>query len=187
MEPIPPSPDTSAALLEAFEERGIRFVPKKRVSAVEPGKALFDDGSTEEFELFMGVPKHRAPDVVQESGMTENGYIPVDGPTLATGYSGVYAVGDVATVGVPKAGVFAERQGAVVARAIIAELTGGDHAEPYDGTGACWIEFGAGRVGRIDVDFFSDNPRGTLSGPSTEFVAEKEHFGSSRRSRWFGL
>jgi sulfide:quinone oxidoreductase len=185
--PIPPSPDTSAALLEAFEERGIRFVPKKRVSAVEPGKALFDDGSSEEFDLFFGVPKHRAPDVVQQTGMTENGYIPVDGRTLATKYPGVYAVGDVATVGVPKAGVFAERQAAVVARAIVAELNGGEAAELYDGTGSCWIEFGAGRVGRVDVDFFTDTPSGTLRGPSTELVAEKKHFGSSRRARWFGL
>jgi len=185
--PIPPSPDTSAALLEAFEEREIRFVPKKRVSVVEPGKAVFDDGSSEEFELFMGVPKHRAPDVVQESGMTENGYIPVEGRTLATTYPGVYAVGDVATVGVPKAGVFAERQASVVARQIVAELTGGEPAEPYDGTGACWIEFGAGRVGRVDVDFFTAGPSGTLRGPSPELVAEKQDFGSSRRERWFGL
>jgi sulfide:quinone oxidoreductase len=185
--PIPPSPDTSAALLEAFEERAIRFVPKKRVSAVEPGKALFDDGSTEEFDLFFGVPKHRAPDVVLQSGMTENGYIPVDGRTLTTKFPGVYAVGDVATVGVPKAGVFAERQAAVVARAIVAELTDGAAAAEYDGTGACWIEFGAGRVGRVDVDFFSDKPSGTLREPSAELVAEKQQFGSSRRSRWFGL
>lgn len=185
--PIPPSPDTSAALVEAFDERGIRFVPKTRVSAVEPGKAVFDDGSTEEFDLFFGVPKHRAPDVVQQTGMTENGYIPVDGPTLATKIPGVFAVGDVATVGVPKAGVFAERQAAVVAREIIAELNGAEPAEPYDGTGACWIEFGAGRVGRVDVDFFTAGPSGTLRGPSAELVAEKKHFGSSRRSRWFGL
>jgi sulfide:quinone oxidoreductase len=88
---------------------------------------------------------------------------------------------------VPKAGVFAERQGAVVAREIVAEVTGGDPAEPYDGTGSCWIEFGAGRVGRVDVDFFSDKPSGTLRAPSTALVAEKKHFGSSRRARWFGL
>src|SRR6478752_3521510 len=165
--PIPPSPDTSAALLEACEERGIRCVPKKSVSEVEPGKVTFDDGSTEDFDLFMGVPKHGAPDVVQQSGLAENGYIPVDGRTLATSHPGVYAVGDVATVGTPKAGVFAERQAAVVAREIVAELTGGDPAEPYDGTGSCWIELGAGRVGSVDVDFFSGKPSGTLQAPST--------------------
>jgi sulfide:quinone oxidoreductase len=186
--PVPPSPDTSAALLEAFAERGIQFVSGKRVSAIDGNHAACDDGSTEEFDLFLGVPKHRAPDVVQESGMGENGYIPVASQTLETSYPGVYALGDVATVGVPKAGVFAERQASVVAKALIAELTGGDPAAPYDGTGSCYIEFGAGNVGRVDVDFFSGpKPTGTFQEPSAELVAEKQHFGSSRRGRWFGL
>ena len=38
--------------------------------------------------------------------------------------TGVYAVGDVATVGVPKAGVFSERQARVVAAAIVARSRG---------------------------------------------------------------
>jgi sulfide:quinone oxidoreductase len=186
--PVPPSPDTSAALLEAFAERGIEWVPGVRVSSVEADKALLDDGSSQSFDLFLGVPKHRAPEVVQASGMAENGYIPVDGKTLTTKYAGVYAVGDVATVGTPKAGVFAERQASVVAHTILAELTGGDPAAPYDGTGSCYIEFGADRVARVDVDFFSDEkPTGTFQEPSAELVAEKKHFGSSCRSRWFGL
>jgi sulfide:quinone oxidoreductase len=186
--PVPPSPDTSAALLEAFAECGIEWVPGARVSSVEADKAVLDDGSTQSFDLFLGVPRHRAPDVVQESGMAENGYIPVDGRTLATKYPGVYAVGDVATVGTPKAGVFAERQASVVALALLAEIAGAEPAAPYDGTGSCYIEFGAGRVGRVDVDFFSGpEPTGSLQQPSVELVDEKKHFGSSRRARWFGL
>jgi len=186
--PVPPSPDTSAALLEAFAERGIEWVPGVRVSSIEDGKAVLDDGSTQSFDLFLGVPKHRAPDVVQESGMAEGGYIPVDGRTLATTYPGVYAVGDVATVGTPKAGVFAERQARVVADALLAEIAGRERGELYDGTGTCYIEFGEGRVGRVDVDFFSgEKPTGTFEAPSAELVAEKAHFGSSRRARWFGL
>jgi sulfide:quinone oxidoreductase len=186
--PVPPSPDTSAALLEAFAERGIEWVPGVRVSSIEDGKAVLDDGSTQSFELFLGVPKHRAPDVVQESGMAENGYIPVDGKTLATKYPGVYAVGDVATVGTPKAGVFSERQASVVAHALLAEIAGAEPAAHYDGTGSCYIEFGAGRVGRVDVDFFSGpKPTGTFYAASEELVADKKHFGSSRRARWFGL
>ena len=58
---------------------------------------------------------------------------------------------------------------------------------PYDGRGSCYIEFGGGRVGRVDVDFFSGpKPTGTYQAPSTDLVAEKKHFGSSRRARWFG-
>ena len=118
--------------------------------------------------------------------MAEDGYIPVDSATLATRFPGVYAVGDVATVGVPKAGVFAERAARVVAKQIVAQVRGGPPPEPYDGRGSCYIEFGAGRVGRVDVDFLSGpKPTGTFQAPSLELVAEKEHFGSSRRARWF--
>ena len=78
----------------AFAERGIEWVPGARVSSIEDGKAVLDDGSTQPFDLFLGVPKHRAPGVVQESGMAENGYIPVDGKTLSTKHPGVYAAGE---------------------------------------------------------------------------------------------
>ncbi len=87
---------------------------------------MLDDGSELAFDLFLGVPKHRAPDVVIASGMTEDGYIPVDSATLQTRFSGVYAVGDVATAGVPKAGVFAEGAARIVAQTLIAGLYGGE-------------------------------------------------------------
>jgi sulfide:quinone oxidoreductase len=186
--PVPPSPDTSAALLQAFSERGIEFVPGRRVASVDAGRgvAVLEDGEELHFDLFLGVPKHRAPDVVLASGLAEDGYVPVDRRTLETRFPGVYALGDVAEVGVPKAGVFSERQAGVVAAALIAQARGGE-AGVYDGTGSCYVEFGSGRVGRIDVDFFSGpKPTGTLQEPSGALVAEKERFGSSRRARWFG-
>jgi sulfide:quinone oxidoreductase len=147
-----------------------------------------EDGEEHPFDLFFGVPKHRAPDVVVDSGMTEDGYVPVDSRTLETRFPGVYAVGDVATVGVPKAGVFSERQGRVVAEEIAARVREGDDVAGYDGLGSCYIEFGAGLVGRVDVDFLTGpKPTGTYHEPSLDLVAEKERFGSSRRARWFGL
>jgi sulfide:quinone oxidoreductase len=188
--PVPPSPDTSAALVEAFAERDIELIPGRRVAAVDVGRsvAVLDDGSEEPFDLFLGVPKHRAPDVVLASGMAEDGYIPVSSQTLATRFPGVYALGDVATVGVPKAGVFAESAARTVAASIVATLRGGEQPAPYAGQGACYVEFGGGRVGRVDVDFLSGpKPTGVFSEPTEERVREKEHFGSSRRARWFGL
>jgi sulfide:quinone oxidoreductase len=132
------------------------------------------------------VPTHRAPDVVIASGMTEEGYIPVSSQTLETRFPGVYAVGDVATIGVPKAGVFAEGAARVVAQAVLALLRNGDRPGAYDGRGSCYVEFGAGRVGRVDIDFLSGPTRtGTFNQPSAALVAEKEHFGASRRARWF--
>ena len=186
--PVPPSPDTSAALLAAFAERGIEFVPGRRVSSLDPGRrvAVLDDGAELPYDLFLGVPKHCAPNVVLESGIAEDGYVPVDSQTLESRFSSVYAVGDVATVGVPKAGVFSEGAARVVAASLVAQLQGGEQPAAYDGRGACYVEFGAGRVGRVDVDFLSGpKPTGTFREPSAELVAEKQQFGASRRARWF--
>ncbi|HLX94010.1 MAG TPA: FAD-dependent oxidoreductase, partial [Puia sp.] len=188
--PIPPSPDSSKALLEAFVERNIKFIPKKKVGFIDkPRKtAVLDDGSEIPFDLFLGIPKHVPPKVVIESGMVENGWVPVDRKDLSTKYRGVYAVGDVTAVGTPKAGVFAEGAAKVAADAIIAELEHGENPGPYNGAGSCYIEYGEGKVGRVDVDFFSGPaPKGIHHDPSELMMIEKEHFGSSRKSRWFGL
>jgi sulfide:quinone oxidoreductase len=187
--PVPPSPETSKALLAAFAERDISFVPGARIGSLDPARsvALLEDGSEVPYDLFLGVPKHRAPDVVLAGGMAVDGYIPVDPQTLETSFPGVYAVGDVSTVGVPKAGVFAEGAAKVVAARLAARIGSGEMPDAYDGLGSCYIEFGSGRVGRVDVDFLSGpKPTGVFQAPSEALVAEKEEFGSSRRARWFG-
>jgi len=187
--PVPPSPETSAALVAAFAERGIAFVPGRRVASLDGDRrvAVLDDGSDLPFDLFLGVPKHRAPEVVIASGLTEEGYVPVNPETLETRFPGVYAIGDVATIGVPKAGVFSEGAARVVGASLIAALRGGEQPGPYGGLGSCYIEFGAGRVGRVDVDFLSGpKPTGVFREPSAALVSEKHEFGSSRRARWFG-
>ncbi len=187
--PVPPSPETSAALTKEFAERDITLICGRRVTALDPTRnvAILDDDNELPFDLFLGVPKHRAPDVVIASGMTEDGYVPVDSATLQTRFPGVYAVGDVATAGVPKAGVFAEGAARIVAQTLIAMLGDGEPPGPYLGRGTCYIEFGAGRVGSVNIDFLSGPSRtGTFNAPSAALVAEKEHFGASRRARWFG-
>ena len=188
--PVPPSPDTSRALLAAFEQRGIAFLPGKRIASLDPARrvAVYEDGDELPYDLFLGVPRHRAPDVVIETGICVDGYIPVDSATLQTELPGVYAIGDVATPGVPKAGVFAEGGARVVAKALIARVRGGDGPAPYDGRGSCYIEFGGEGVARVDVDFLSGpQPTGTFQAPSEALAAEKAQFGATRRARWFGL
>jgi sulfide:quinone oxidoreductase len=186
--PVPPSPDTSRALLTAFAERDIAFVPGRRISSVDAdrGVAHLDDGTEMPYDLFLGVPKHCAPAVVLDSGLVEETYIPVDPRTLQTRFPGVYAVGDCAQIGVPKAGVFAEGAARIVAEALIADAGRGDAPAGYEGRGSCYVEFGSGRVGRVDVDFMSGpEPTGTFQEPTGALVTEKQLFGSSRRERWF--
>ena len=188
--PIPPSPASSQALLAAFAERGITFVPGREVRSLDPARrvAVLDDGTEMPFDLFLGVPVHRVPEVVVKSGLSEDGWIPVDPRTLATRFPGVYAVGDVTDIAVAKAGVFAEGAARVVAQSLIAELQGGEKPPPYTGAGSCYVEFGGARVGRVDVDFLSGpTPTGAFQGPSETLAREKEEFGARRRARWFGL
>lgn len=188
--PIPVAPSSSRALLGAFAERGITFVPGREVRSLDPSRrvAVLDDASELPFDLFLGVPVHRVPDVVAKSGMTEDGWIPVDPRTLATRFPGVYAVGDVADIEVPKAGMLAEGAARVVAQALIAELKGGEQPPAYAGKGSCYVEFGGTHVGRVDVDFLSGpTPTGTFHEASEALAREKEQFGALRRARWFGL
>jgi len=134
-----------------------------------------------------GVPKHRAPTVVEAAGLTENDWVPVNPRTLETRFPGVYAIGDIANTGTPKAGVFAEGAARAVASSLIASLRGSGQPELNAGAGFCYVEFGGGRIGRVDVDFFSGpSPRGVFVAPSAQLRVEKELFGSSRRARWFG-
>ena len=186
--PIPPSPQASAVILDAFHERGIAWHPNRRVQALDADRrvALLSDGDELPYDLFLGVPVHRAPAVVVEAGMTVDGWIPVDPTSLATTYPDVYAVGDVTSVGTPKAGTFAEGQAAVVADAIIARSRGDAPGTTYDGRGVCYLELGHNQVATVEVTFRPGAPpAGSLIGPSTELATAKTEFGSDRIRRWF--
>lgn len=187
--PVPPSPETSRALLAAFAERNITYVGDREVRSIDTKRriATIDDGREFPYDLFLGVPAHRAPKILEASGMTEDGYVPVKPKTLETRFPDVYAIGDCARQGTPKAGNFAEGAARAVATTLIARLRNQEPPVTHKGTGTCYIEFGAGRIGRVDVDFFSnpDKPTGTYHEPSVALRADKELFGSSRRARWF--
>lgn len=188
--PIPPSPKASEVLLAAFADRGIDWYPNRLVRSLDPMRkeALIGDGDERmPYDLFLGVPVHCAPRVVAESGLTVDGWIPVDPWTLETAYAGVYAVGDVTSVGTPKAGVFAEGQASIVADRIVGQFQGTDSEAHYSGRGICYVEFGNAEVGRVEVTFQPGKaPVGDFGAPSAETAAHKIEFGRSRVQRWFG-
>jgi sulfide:quinone oxidoreductase len=185
--PIPPSPAASEALLEAFAERGIEWHPRREVYELDPSRkvALLRDGGEMPYDLFLAVPVHRAPRVVVEAGLTTDGWIAVDPITFETAHAGVYAVGDVAAVGTPRAGVFAEGHAAVAAEHIAARVRRTTSSARYGGRGICYLEFGGDQLAMVDVTFFGDQRSGELIGPSRDLAAKKAEFGSSRIKRWF--
>jgi len=187
--PIPPSPDASKAVLAAFEERGIHWHAERLVRRLDPERrvAVTQDGQEIPYDLFLGVPVHRAPRVVVDAGLAEDGWIPVDPLTLETRFPDVYAVGDVTSVGTPKAGVFAEGQAGVVAAQLVARQRGTTATTSYDGRGICYMEVGGDLVAKVDVTFVSGSrPVGTMVAPSSANAEEKQRFGEERVRRWFG-
>ena len=189
--PVPVSPQTNEAILAALGERGITFTPGRRVRELDPvAHVAHLSDEVRRYDLFLGVPTHRAPAVLQESGLTRggtDGWVAVDPRTLATPYAGVYALGDCADAPVPRAGVFAETAARVVADRIVSEVRGTAPAQPYDGRGSCFLEMGDGRVGMVDADFLSGPaPVAPFYGPSLALAKEKERFFTSRKARWFG-
>ena len=187
--PVPVTPELSQSILEPLTARGIEYVPNQLVVEldVDGRKARLASGGSLPYDLFVGIPVHRAPDVVQSSGLAVDGWVPVERTNLSTRFPDVYAVGDVAGLPVAKAGVFAEAAARVVADDIGARLRGGTLERPYDGAGSCYIEFGGGLVGKVEADFLSGpSPTARLVGPSRELAADKKEFAATRRERWFG-
>jgi sulfide:quinone oxidoreductase len=189
--PIPVSPSASEAMVAGMVARDIQYTPGHRVSELDPSAhvARLATGDLE-YDLFVGVPVHRVPAVVEESGLTAgggDGWVHVDRNTLATPFPNVYALGDCADAPVPRAGVFAEAAARVVADQIAATVLGTQTSSRYDGKGTCYIEFGDGLVGKVDADFLSGQAAvASFVAPSRQAAAEKHVYAQTRRQRWFG-
>ena len=189
--PVPVTRQVSEVFLTALDERGIQYAPKELVVGLDPRArtARLASGGSVPYDLFIGIPVHRAPAVVTRSGLAPDGWVTVDQTNLTTHFPGVYALGDVATGTrtVAKAGIFAEAAARVVAQDITARVRGTEAPPPYEGDGPCYVEFGGGRVGKIEVNFLGGPaPTARILAPSRELAAEKQAFGVTRRQRWFG-
>ena len=187
--PIPPSYGTSKALLKSFQEKNINYIPEIMVGEIDPVHklAILDDGREIPYDLFLGIPEHCVPKVVQQSGLVKNEWIPVDKRNLKTKYSNVYAIGDVTSVGTPKAGIFAEGAAITAAECIVEEYYGREYLKAYNGAGSCYVEFGQGKVAKVDVDFLSsENHKGVHYDASVEIAKEKSRYTITKEKRWFG-
>jgi sulfide:quinone oxidoreductase len=188
--PIPISDETSEAIIGLLDERGIRHWHGSQVTSLDPTikVAHVKDGRELPFDLFLAVPVHRAPSVVAESGLTEDGWIPVDPATFETRFPGVFAVGDVTSAPVPRAGVVAEGEAAIVAGVLTARILSGPPPPPYAGEVICYMEMGDDTIGKVDVNFLSGAaPVAVFTPPSLATADDKRRFAATRRTRWFGL
>lgn len=187
--PVPITKGVSESILDALATREIEYVGTEHITRLDAGsnEVQLESGRSLPYDLFVGIPVHRVPEVVRASGLAPEGWIPVERTNLATRFPDVYAIGDVAGAPTAKAGVFAESAAAVVADDIVARLRGNAPPPPWEGAGSCYIEFGGGAVGKVQANFLGGpQPTAELIGPSPELAAEKAAFGATRRARWFG-
>jgi sulfide:quinone oxidoreductase len=180
----------------AFDGRlaaaGITLRTSTVAQEVRPGEVVLADGRIP-FDLLLAVPPHRAPKVVREAGLTgPSGWVPVDARTLRTTYEGVYAVGDVTAIplsngqALPKAGVFAQAEGEVVAARVADTLAGREPAAAFAGEGLCFLETGRGMASAVQGRFLADPPQVELTESSEAGFAAKRAFESDRLTAWFG-
>jgi sulfide:quinone oxidoreductase len=154
-------------------KRGIGFHPLKKTARVDRAARCvhFEDGSEARYDLLIAIPPHEASKLVRDAQLTNpSGWIPVDPHTLRVKtrpeIDALYAVGDVTTVplpgrynpelplSLPKAGVFAEAHGRVVAHQIASKILSRASREAFDGKGYCYLETGGDRAVRGEGSFF---------------------------------
>lgn len=193
--PMPTAgPVLGEALAGMLAERGITLHRETTVEHVDPaaGELVLAGGGRAGYDLLLGVPPHRAPEVLRRSGLAaDTGYLPVDRHTLATAAEGVFALGDATAVPIaggkflPKAGVFAEHQADVVAKNIAAELSGRAPTARFDGKGACFVELGDHRAAFASGDFYAaDAPAIDLHRPGRQWHLAKVAFEKYWVRRW---
>ena len=174
-------------------DKGIAFFPNRKATAVENGEVIFAN-ERRPFDLLFGVPPHRPPTVVRESGLvSDSGWVSVNPRTLETQFAGVYAIGDVVQIAMangkplPKAGVFAEAMGETVAGRIAASFAGREPEATFKGVGGCYLEVGAGQAMMVKGQFLAEpEPEVILTEASPKYLEEKRAFETQRLQTWFG-
>jgi len=187
----------SQDVINLLDDSHINFHPLHKIKTVSDTKEIeFENGNRVEYDLLIGIPPHKVPEVIRNSDLIKQGqnWINVDKFSLKTDYQNVFAIGDVneikvnESVAIPKAGVFAEAQAKVVSQHIIDDIetnSGKPSPSKFDGKGFCFMEVGGKKAGYIDTDFYNENgPVTLLEPPSKESYEKKLDFERSKIREW---
>lgn len=190
----------SQDVLNLLNNNHINFHPLHKIQTVlNMEKIEFENGNWINYNLLIGIPTHKVPEIVRNSGLVKQGqkWINVDKFSLKTDYENVFAIGDVTeikineNVAIPKAGVFAEAQAKVVSQQIVDDIVNDKNkfSPPrFDGKGFCFMEVGDEKAGYVDADFYHEHgPATLLEPPSDESYKKKLDFERSRVNEWLLL
>jgi len=183
-------PEVSKKILELVNSEKITFHNSCKIKSVESKKLIFEN-SEADFDILLAIPPHIAPKIIYDSDLAkEPGFIPID-RDCKTSFENIFAIGDVTVLpvgeklAVPKAGIFAEGEGIIVAKNIISKIQSKKEIELFDGKGGCFIESGKDTAAVLEVDMFSDSkPSTKLSELTTDNLSKKQEFEKERLSKW---
>ncbi|EMA66579.1 FAD-dependent pyridine nucleotide-disulfide oxidoreductase [Halorubrum aidingense JCM 13560] len=154
-----------------MDERDINVETFFNAESVDPDAKTITsmEGTDLDYDLLAAIPPHRGVDVVDEAGLGDRGWVDVDKHTLeAEAADDVYALGDAATTGVPKAGSVAHYQAGVLSQRLASEIRGRPATATYDGKTLCFVETGMDAASFVEFDY--ENP------PSPAPPSEKLHW-----------
>ncbi len=112
-EPLPmptAGEDVGRAVAAMLKARGIGFHPGQAIERIEGSarRLVFAAGAQVDYDVLIGVPPHRAPAALAESGLAgPSGFVPVDRHSLATALEGIHAIGDATQIPLAGGGVHA--------------------------------------------------------------------------------
>lgn len=187
-------PDASRYLADQLTERGVTVLTEHPITEIDQsaGVTRFAEGRELDWDLMLGVPAAAPPAVLADSGLAaQSGWIEPDRYTFATTAERVYAVGDctlvpTATAQLPKAGVFAEAEGTIAARNLLADLYGGEPTR-FDGHGFCFLELPDRQVARVAGDFYAEpKPDVQLTSADSASYTAKQQWERERLDAWLG-
>ena len=142
-----------------LQERDIAIETMFNAEAVDPEAETITamEGTALDYDLLVAIPPHTGSDLIETAGLGDGGWVDVDQHTLeATGFEDIYAIGDAAQTGVPKAGSAAHYQANVVGQRIASEIRGQPATAVYGGKTVCFIETGMDDATFVEFDY--ENP-----------------------------
>ena len=183
-------PEVSKQILNLVNSEKITFHNSQKIKHVEPKKLIFENNEYN-FDILLAIPPHIAPKVIYDSNLAlKPGFISID-RDCKTPFENIFAVGDVTsltvndTMAVPKAGIFAEGEGIVVAKNIISKLESNEKSILFAGKGGCFLESGRDTASIIEVDMFTNQkPTTRLTESTKDNLTKKLDFEKERLSKW---
>ena len=139
-----------------LEERDIAIETMFNAEAVDPeaGTITSMEETELDYDLLVAIPPHTGSDLIESAGLGDGGWVDVDKHTLeATGFDDIYAIGDAAQTGVPKAGSAAHYQANVVGQRLASEVRDQPATAVYGGKTVCFIETGMDDATFVEFDY----------------------------------